>query len=333
MQIVDVHAHFVPPSLPSDRGRHRLWPNIERSGSGQAAVIVDGKLRRKVDASAWDAATRKQDMAEDGIDLQLVSPFHELLSPELPPEDGDALAAAMNEFAAELVSSNPESFSALGMVPIQDPELATKRLADVKAMGLLGVEIPTHINGTSLGDESLGEFFAEAAAQNLIIMVHPLQPVGVERAGGTGLAAAVSVPCDAALAAAALIGSGVVARHPEICFLLSGGGGVLPYLLPRLDQLWRQIPSIGQQIDEAPSKYASSFYFDTAVYDPRTLAHLVEIVGDERIVMGSDYPFLAKQDNPVGLVKAALGGERSEVIFGRNAATLLGLASSDVAAA
>lgn len=324
-QIIDFHAHFVPASLPNVKGRDSRWPVIEQNESDQAVITVDGKVIRKVGSAAWDASTRLEHMATDGIDAQVVSPFHELISPWLPSQDGDALSAAINESVAKLVEEKPNHFYGLGMVPIQDPELAAKRLTDVKAMGLLGVEIPTHVNGMSLADESLDVFFAEAAALDLIVMIHPLKPIGIERAGGQGLAAAVSVPMDAALAAAALIGGGVMARYPELKILLCGGGGAFPYLLPRLDQLWKQIPPITKQLDKAPSEYAASFYYDTAVYDPETLRHLTKIVGDDRIVLGSDSPFLAKQDDPVALVKTALGESRSKVVLKQNAKVLLGL--------
>jgi aminocarboxymuconate-semialdehyde decarboxylase len=331
-KVIDLHSHFVPTSLPDGSGRDSRWPSIEQSSPGEAAIMINNSIYRKIDSRAWDTERRLEDMAADGIDVQVLSPMPELLSTWFSPEDGDVISGAMNEFVATMVSSHPENFLGIGMVPIQDPDLSATRLADIKAMGLIGVEIATHVDGLPLGDPKLDSFYAEAEALDLVVMVHPLRPVGMERIGGRSVvAAATAYPLDTTLAAVSLIAGGVVERFPGLRFMLSHGGGVLPYMLPRLDRMWSMISSASDQLASPPSELCSSFYFDSLVYDARTLAHLIEIVGADRVVMGSDYPFLAQQSRPIEFVESAVSADHASIITGRNAETLLGLSQIEPA--
>jgi hypothetical protein len=129
-------------------------------GNGKAAVMIGGSLFRTIDSRNWDAERRLPDMEEDGIATQVVSPMPELLSHWLTAEDADVLADYINESIAELCFAKPRNFIGIGMVPVQDPALAARRLETVRSLGLCGVEIGTHIAGVPLGDARLNEFCA-----------------------------------------------------------------------------------------------------------------------------------------------------------------------------
>ena len=164
MPNIDVHTHIVPHNLPNDSGRSEAWPSIELRGGDNAAVMVRGKVFRAIDSRSWNVARRLDDMGADGIDVQVLSPMPELLSHWLSVDEADDLSKIMNDEAARMIATAPGKFRAISMVRMQDPELAARRLEDIRAMGLLGIEIGTHINGIPLGDERLDPVYAAAEA-------------------------------------------------------------------------------------------------------------------------------------------------------------------------
>ena len=323
-EAIDTHTHFVPAHIPPEPGRNPLWPSIERRDRDGAAVIVGGKVFRVIDSRSWDARRRIDDMAADDVDVQVVSPMPELLSHWFPPSDADALCRYVNEGIAELCAAHPRHFVGIGMVPMQDTSLAVKRLDEIRSLGLRGIEIGSHINGIALGDTRLHAVYAAAEQAGLMVMIHPLHPLGLDRMGGRPeLAAVAAFPLETAFAAVSLMTGGIVEEFPKLRLLLSHGGGALPWILPRL----RHARTIGPPLDSLfscdPGEMAKAFYYDTILYDGAALDYLVTKVGKERLVVGSDYPFTIKQHRPAEFAEAALGMARET--FADNARSLLGL--------
>jgi aminocarboxymuconate-semialdehyde decarboxylase len=253
-------------------------------------------------------------MELDGVAVQVVSPMPELLSYWFSPDDGDAFADHVNFAIAELCASGSGQFIGIGMVPLQDPALAARRVERVKAMGLRGIEIGTHVNGISLGDARLREFYAEVEAAGLCLLVHPLHPVGLERmAGAPQLAAVAAFPLETALAATALMTHGVTEMYPRLRILLSHGGGALPWILPRLSATRSLDPTLEALFPRDPRESARSFFYDSIVYEATALRFLADNLGVERIVVGSDYPFSIKQDHPSQFAERALGMDEARL--------------------
>jgi aminocarboxymuconate-semialdehyde decarboxylase len=326
---IDVHTHFVPDTMPPAAGRTPLWPSIEHRERDTAAVIVGGRVFRLIDSRSWDAGRRLRDMEADDVDVQVVSPMPELLSHWFPADDADALSDHINRGIAQLCTAHPENFIGIGMVPAQDPALAARRLADVKALGLRGIEIGTHINGVALGDARMHEFYAAAEEADLAIMIHPLHPAGMERiAGRPELAAVAAFPLETALAATSLLTHGITERFPKLRILLSHGGGALPWILPRLKHARALGPPLQDLFARDPGEMAKAFYYDTILYDGGALRFLADSVGADHLVVGSDYPFSIKQDRPAQFAEQALGLGREA--FAANAARFLNRAPSAV---
>jgi aminocarboxymuconate-semialdehyde decarboxylase len=323
-EAIDIHTHFVPGSIPQAAERNPLWPSIERRGADGAAVMVGGKVFRVIDSRSWDAGRRIDDMSADDVDVQVISPMPELLSHWFPAADADALCRYINEGIAELCNANPKHFIGIGMVPMQDAALAIKRLDEIKSLGLRGIEIGSHINGIPLGDIRLHEIYAAAEQADLMVMVHPLHPLGLDRMGGRPeLAAVAAFPLETAFAAVSLMTGGVTERFPELRILLSHGGGGLPWILPRLRHAQTVGPPLDSLFPRDPGQMVRSFYYDTILYDDDALDYLVTKVGKDRLVAGSDYPFTIKQDRPAEFAEQALGIARKT--FTSNAMGLLGL--------
>ncbi|MCK1522834.1 MULTISPECIES: amidohydrolase family protein [unclassified Bradyrhizobium] len=306
VEAIDTHTHFVPRHIPAEPGRNPLWPSIELKDTS-AAVMVGGKVFRMIDSRSWDACRRLDDMAVDDVDLQVVSPMPELLSHWFPPEDADALCRHVNEGIAALCADHPRHFIGIGMVPMQDVALAVRRIADVKSFGLRGIEIGTHINGMALGDARLNDVYAAAEQARLVLMIHPLHPLGLDRMGcRPELAAVAAFPLETAFAAVSLMTHGVLKRFPKLRILLSHGGGALSWLLPRLHHAYAMGPPLQSLFARDPTEIARSFYYDTILYDGPALQFLADKVGKDRLVVGSDYPFTIKQDKPAQFAEQAL---------------------------
>lgn len=325
---IDAHTHFVPRTMPSSAARNPLWPSIEHRDGNSAAVMVGGKVFRLIDSRSWDADRRLRDMRADDVDVQVVSPMPELLSHWFPAEDADALADHINRAIADLCAAHPRNFVGIGMVPVQDPALAARRLADVRALGLGGIEIGSHVNGVALGDARMDELYAAAEEAGLAVMIHPLHPSGMERmAGRAELAAVAAFPLETALAATSLLTRAVTERFPKLRILLSHGGGALPWIIPRLRHARAVGPPLQQLFARDPGEMARAFYYDTILYDRLALRFLADTLGSDHIVVGSDYPFSIKQDRPALFAEQALGLGRET--FAANAARLLGRAPAD----
>lgn len=318
--VIDIHTHVVPARLAANPARDRRWPSVERSAGDAAAVMIDGKVFRKIDSRSWDVERRLADMVDDGSDMQVLSPMPELLSHWLPAGDAEYLADAMNEQIAAMIDEAPRNFAGIGMVCAQDVPRAVRQLEKVKALGFSGIEIGTHINGVALGSEVLAPLYEAAESLGIGIFVHPLHPAGLERIGeGPELAATAAFPLETALAAVSLLSAGITERFPRLKILLSHGGGALSWILPRMDFGW----SIGLQgqMKALPSTAARKFWYDSILYDPASLQFLRDAVGIDHIVVGSDYPFSIRQKRPGDFVKNALG---HSAVLADNAFAFLG---------
>ncbi len=319
-RVIDIHTHVVPARLVADPKRDARWPSVERAARDQFAVMIAGKVFRKIDTRSWDVERRLADMAEDGTDMQVLSPMPELLSHWLPPDDAEFLADVMNDQIASMIALAPRNLAGIGMVCAQDVPRAVRQLEKVKGLGFAAIEIGTHIHGVALGSETLFPLYEAAEALDLGIFVHPLHPAGMERVGSSPEFAATAVfPLETALASVSLLAAGVVERFPRLRILLSHGGGALPWILPRLDYGWSL--GVKGRMTRPPSNLAQQFWYDTILYDPAPLAFLGNAVGEDRIVVGSDYPFAIRQKQPGAFAKRALS---NEAVLAENACGFLG---------
>ncbi len=323
-RVVDVHTHVVPAHIPARANASRHWPIITLDGNeaGDAAVVIDGRVFRRIDSRCWDVARRLADMREDGSDMHVLSPMPELLSHWMAPDEAEALTDAINADIARMISEAPGRFAGIGSVVMQDVPRAVRGLERLKAMGFRGIEIGTHISGTPLGDASLFPIYEAAASLDLCIFVHPLHPAGVERIGRAPEYAAVAAfPLETALAAVSLLASGVLTRFPTLRVLLSHGGGALPWILPRLDHGRTLGGSVTKDFAHPPSELAKRFWYDTILYSDASLHYLRDTIGADRIVVGSDYPFAIMQTKPGTFATSALRDETESLL--RNTHDLL----------
>lgn len=341
--IVDMHAHVVPDTFPPAAGRSSAahWPEIDRYQPDRARVLIAGENFRTITDQCWSHPVRVADLEREGVDRQVISPMPELFSYWFTPEDGRDFCRYVNEFVAGLVRESPDRYLGLGIVPLQDPDLAAQELEAIKAAGLLGIEIGSNVNGLSLGGDRFLPFFQEVERQDLAVFVHAFHPTFADRITRLeALVNAVGFPIDTGLAISSLITDLTLERCPDLRLAFSHGGGTFPFALPRLQHAWagrwnEEPPTdwdrgfgspLRQVLPRSPSEYARRLYYDTLVFDRRAIRYLVDLLGADRLLIGTDYPFMPREQ-PVGKTLRSLG--LSEEDFGaiawRNCYRFLGL--------
>jgi len=326
---IDVHTHVVPENFPPYRGSGRdvPWPSMAEAHACHRHVMISGKVYRTVSDGCWSVPRRVEDMNEMRVARQALSPMPELLSYWLPLEDAKVLIRHLNDQIAAMVERAPERLVGLGAVPLQDLDAALHELSYVvKNLKFAGVEIASHVNGTSIGDPKFEPFFAAAEELGAAIFVHALRPAGQERIVGPFSEQAVCFPGDIALACASMITGGVAARHPGLRIAFSHGGGAMAMLLPRLVHAWQMTPKAKEALKESPAATARRFFYDHLVFDPAAARLLIERFGLSQIMVGSDYPFVMGDRDPVGaLERLELDDAAHYAISAGNARRFLGL--------
>jgi len=326
-QVIDVHAHVIVPEILRDRGSGETWrPRVHRDGDGRQVVEIDGRSVRSMvrPVTDIDAILAAQDAA--GVDRVLLSPVVTLVYYDAEPEAGLERCRIQNDGLEGLVEQEPERVSALGLVPLQDPELAADELHALMARGWLsGVEVGASVLDVYLGDERFEPFWAAAAVTGAVVFIHPRtrgfdDPIFDEHY----LWNLVGNPMETTLTAAHLVLSGVIERYPQLRIVLAHGGGALLALRGRLRHGQHTIPSAGPKLQAEMYDSLRRFYYDTAVHDPAVLRTVVGFAGAEHVLLGSDYPFDMGELNPAETVRAAALRDADEAaVLGGNAQRLL----------
>ncbi|MGM9945025.1 MAG: amidohydrolase family protein [Lysinibacillus sp.] len=330
---VDFHTHIYPLDLPNFALKYGndKWPVLQPKCSCGADIMVSGKLFREVTNQVWDPLKRIEDMKKEGVDMQVISPVPVTFSYWAPVEQALELAKFQNDFITEVVKEHPEYFIGLGTVPMQDANIAIEEMRRCKEIGIAGIEIGTNVNGENLDADYLLPFFKAAEQLEMPLFIHPWETMAKDRTPRHNFMYTVGMPSETALAAASLIWSGVMEKCPNLKVCFAHGGGSFAYILPRLDQGWEVWPHL-RLTEHPPSYYAKKFYFDSLVYDKDNLAFLIERFGYEKIIMGSDYPFLLREIDPGKVIDELLQlqEEVKKAILGENAMRFLNLNKSGV---
>lgn len=293
--LIDVHTHAVDPELPDFAQHHPddMWPTVRRTGEIDAMLQFGGQPYRPIDHRCWSPQARLADMDRDGVAVQVVSPIPVTFCYQAEVTAAAELAARQNDFFAGLIEANPDRFAALGAVPLQDPDLAVEEMRRCMARpGFLGVEIGTQVRGRDLSDESFDRFFAVAHELGALVLVHPSDQDLLARMTTIGLGFGAGMPIETGLAGAALVGSGALARRPGVRLCMAHGAGALPSLIGRLDK-GAQIAGMSPDSADLPSRLAAGLWSDSLTYNRAALLSVVDLVGPDHVVFGSDYPFPA----------------------------------------
>src|SRR5688572_19416933 len=319
----DVHAHVIVPEISGDEA----WqPRVWRDEGGEQVVELGGKqIRAAVQEFVdIDAILAAQD--EAGVDRVLLCPWVPLLYYDAEPEEGLARARIQNDALARLVREHPERMSALGALPLQDPELAADELRALMDGGALrGAEVAASVRGAFLGDDRFEPFWEAAESSGALVFVHPTTR-GFDSPAFQDyyLWNTVANPLETATAGAHMVVAGVMERHPGLRVLLAHGGGALLAVRGRMRHAHGFQPQARARLSESPEDSIRRFRFDTLTHDDALLRALIDYVGPERVRLGSDYPFDMGDARHVETVRAlGLPPEEEAAILAGNAERML----------
>lgn len=290
---IDIHSHFFPAKVSNFAKEFGgEWPNIRHLGQGRAMITLGNRDFRPIDAACWDPARRIEEMDRHSIDIQLMCTTPLLFAYDKPAEQAHAVAQYYNDQAIAICEHNTKRLKAMAQVPLQDIDLACKELERAAEIGHIGVQIGNHIGDKNLDDEGLITFLTHAADTGMPVFVHPWDMMSPERMPKYMLPWLVAMPAETQLSIVSLILSGAFERLPtslKICF--AHGGGSFAFLIGRVDNAWRHRDIVRQDCPNLPSAYIGRFYVDSAVFSDDALEFLVKTIGDNRVMLGSDYPF------------------------------------------
>jgi aminocarboxymuconate-semialdehyde decarboxylase len=291
-------------------------------------VMMGEKEFRPVYAACWDAARRLEEMDRDGIDLQVMCSTPVLFAYARPAAQALYCAQLFNDAGLELAAQGKGRLKTLCQVPLQDTDAACKELSRAMKSGHLGVQNGNHVGERDLDDAGIVTFLQHCAAEGAAVLVHPWDMMGGARTARWMMAWTVSMPAETQLSIVSLILGGGFDRLPEnlrICF--AHGGGSFAFLLGRLENAWRNRDVARGVSQHPPSHYVDRFYVDSAVFDTRALRLLVEVMGEDRVMLGSDYPFPLGEQRVGGLIRdlQGLSADAQRKLLAGNAQRFLGL--------
>lgn len=323
--IVDAHAHLVPPDLMAairkDKDKFPSVKQIEDGGS-LAFSFNGAKPTRPVSKPLSDIPARLAWMDKNGIDRQIVGGWVDIFGYEIPGAEGEAWARMTNDALMAAAKSEPR-FVPLATVPLGDGARAAAVLKSAMSAGLKGAMIGTLPRGlgSGLDHADLDPFWQAADETGAFIHIHPSFDAGDVRVNDFGLANGLGRVTDAMIAIARLVSAGHVAKYRNAKIFAPIGGAGLPFVLGRLKRNYAITPGIGD-----PVEALARIYTDTIAHDVRILKFVIEMMGSERLMMGSDMPFPIGDLEPLKIVAdAKLSNEQTASINGGLAAKLFGL--------
>ena len=326
---IDVHAHYVPPqvlaTLEKDAAYQVKVDTVAQGG--QCLRFGYGPVLRPFLPRLLDLDQRWEVMQQQGVDRQLLSVWPDIFGYGMSPKAGSRWHRLLNETLCETAQRQPERFGALASVPLQDPYNAAEELSHaVEQCGAIGGIIGANIEGRNLDDPPLDPFWAAAEALDVPLFLHPIQPLPTPRTGRYYLNTIAHYVYDTTVAIGCLIFSGVLGRFPRLQIILAHGGGFFPYQVGRFDQAYRNVQETSAVAAQRPSAYLGGFFYDTIVHDPTALRFLIDLVGVERLLLGSDYPFPVGDLAPLQVLESTgLSTDDRAKVAGGNAQLLFRL--------
>jgi aminocarboxymuconate-semialdehyde decarboxylase len=331
MRSIDIHAHLTPQCFWHATENGGNWHGLrrERDGRGYECAIVGGRSQALPPRAKWTPEERLADMDSLGVDVHVVSPYVGFYNYHLEAAVAQATARETNDEIAAMARTWPQRFAGLGTLPMQDVKASVAELERcMVALGLKGVEINDHVNGRTLDEPEFRPFWKAAEALGALVFFHQGgETVVSPRTTRYHLPNTIGNLADRAITFATLVMGGVMDECPNLKICLGHGGGYTCYGIGRLDHGWQVRSEARVHTSAPPSAYLRRFYYDCIVYTEPALRFLIDTVGIERVLFGTDWPYDMALDWPVSWIlgMSTLTQDEKEAILGKNLERLLNL--------
>jgi aminocarboxymuconate-semialdehyde decarboxylase len=325
--VIDIHAHLNVPAAQRMMKAAAERGDVSAAARNQGGIGITGE-RSANEMVLSDPEWRIKDMDKMGVDFAALSSGAPKGFYEADTNLAMTVAQHVNDHTASVVKAFPDRFAAMAIAPLQHVDLAIKETERaVRTLGLKAIRFPCDIAGMELSDSKLEPYWDAVEKLGIPVYVHPQGFSHPQRFKAFYMSNVVSNPLETTLATSHLIHAGVPKRHPRIKFYTAHGGGFFPFYLGRFDHAWETREECRVHIDQPPSAYIDSFYFDTVVFRPQQIRHLVDLVGAEHVMLGTDSPYDMGETDPVGLVNQVerLSAAERDLILGNGARKLLRL--------
>jgi aminocarboxymuconate-semialdehyde decarboxylase len=305
---IDLHTHILPRSWPdlAERYGYGGWPRLEHLDACSARMMVDQKNFRDLKSNCWDVTCRLEECDRAGVDAQVLSTVPVMFSYWSKPDHAHDLSRILNDHLAEVCRKHPHRFTGLGTLPMQSPDHAVRELERCSGeLRLPGVQIGTHVNGRDLCEREIFVVLEAAASLGAAVFVHPWEMLGKDRMGKYWLPWLVGMPAETALAICCTIFGGVLEKLPSLRICFAHGGGAFPFTIGRIAHGFEVRPDLCAVDNKVnPRQYLGRFYLDSLVHDCEALKFLIKTMGENRVAMGSDYPFPLGEDVPGKMIES-----------------------------
>jgi aminocarboxymuconate-semialdehyde decarboxylase len=329
---IDIHFHVLP-GLFIDRARAHdfagfveiVQPKDIEELAYRPPTGVTVEQGPPLRPALFDDRLILAEMDRRRLTAAAISPPPQLFAQWTPPDIGERIARTVNDGLAEMASAHPDRFLPLASLPLQDPARAARELERaVTGLGLRGAALGSHVDGVDLAVAGIEPVFASAQRLDVPLFLHPQNSSDISRLADHHLWNLVGFPTETAIAAARLIMAGVFERFPQLKIVLAHGGGYLPYGIGRLDHGHKVRSELRATLPKPPSAYLANIYCDSITHDSRSLRFLIDRVGADHVVLGTDHPFDMGTDTPVEAVEGLrLPASEQTAVLGGTLARLL----------
>lgn len=329
-KVIDVHAHLLPRSAiaVAEAGGEWFGSRIENDDIGRPVIITGERREGMGGAAHYESMERRiERMDEMGVDVQVLSLNPIFFRHYLDADNAAAASVAVNDEIAGFIERWPTRFAGYGALPMQDPDRAIAELERVMAIdGMIGACVGTHVDGANWDEPHLFPVLEAAQDLGALVFIHPSDRRLEKHLPRYHLHNSIANPTETTIAVASIIHGGVLDKLPNLKLLFAHGGGYACCGMPRFDHGFEVRREARTEISTFPSEYLGKMWYDSLVYDYGMLRRLVEAVGIDKVMLGTDFPADMGQADPVDWLNGSdLNDEERAAVLGDTAAALLGL--------